>query len=118
MVRWLACLLVVCVGGVFVLSSNAYCLENLLIKNSVEYDVLDGSDNFEIVSVGCGSDSIFEILDLVVVRRFEIDNKIIVEGYSNKIKNYIVVDGVRINIQLCESGDDLIIGSPLIKSSF
>lgn len=118
MVRCFACFLIVFVGSIFVLSSNTYCLENLLIVNDVDYDVLDSSEGVEIVSVTSDLEDVLDIFDLVVVRQFEIDNKMVVEGYSNKIKNYIVVDGLRINVQVCKSDDNMIVGSPLIKSSF
>ena len=84
-----------------------------------------GADNF----VVCGDSQVVEmnskayskiknVLNLEVVDKHEIAGRTIIEGYSNKLKNYVVISNRKVNIQISIYGDKMIVGYPLINGSF
>ncbi len=56
-------------------------------------------------------------LDLKITRTQELDSTTFLYGYTNKLKNFIVIDGEKVNIQIAQTGDTLKIGYPLILDS-
>lgn len=84
-----------------------------------------GVDKF----VVCGDSQVVEInskaylkikdlLNLEVVEKNEIAGRTIIEGYSNKLKNYVVINNRKVNIQISICDDKMIVGYPLINGSF
>lgn len=63
-------------------------------------------------------DVVLNALNLEVHSKQEISGRTIIEGYSAKLSDYIVIDNMKTNIQIAISEDDLIVGYPLINSSF
>ena len=59
-----------------------------------------------------------ELLDIKIDKNFEIEDRLILEGYSAMLSNYICIDNRKINIQLSICDDSFIVGYPLIKNSF
>ena len=49
---------------------------------------------------------------------YEVSDRLIIEGYTHRLKNYIVIDGRKTNIQMSICEDVILIGSPLINQSF
>lgn len=58
------------------------------------------------------------LLNLEVVEKNEIAGRTIIEGYSNKLKNYVVINNRKVNIQISICDDKMIVGYPLINGSF
>ena len=83
-------------------------------------------DDFELLNMGdeiviydeIDCDELLNDLMLEVYSNEVISDRIIIEGYSHKIKNYIVIDNRKVNVQISISDDSIIIGSPLISNSF
>lgn len=63
-------------------------------------------------------DELLNKLDVKVVSKFKVSERLIIEGYTTKIANYIVIDGRKINVQISVSDDVALVGSPLIDGSF
>lgn len=75
------------------------------------------------------SDSAYEIIDgdylktlddlnICIVNKFCIDDRLIIEGYSNLIKDYVVINNQKVNVQISIADDIVLLGVPLIKNSF
>ena len=96
-------------------------LLNVLASSEVDYVLLNvmKNDNCVVVCVG-GVDyiDIINALEIEVVVKKEISNRLVVEGYTRNINNYVCIDDYKINIQMSITKDTLIIGSPLIYNSF
>lgn len=110
------CLLLVCILFSInsIANSNLFAIKAInkvcdfeLNKTPFECDVLDGDYQ-----------SIFNKLNVVVIRKFFIEDRLVVEGYSSYINDYVVVNGVRVNIQVSQFGDKCVLGVPLIRNSF
>lgn len=59
-----------------------------------------------------------EKLDINILRINSIFDRKIIEGYTTKIKDYFVVDNLKINVQISVYDGVAIIGSPLILGGF
>ena len=108
---------------VFLLSLFSLEYKNNLISCSSEFlndfEILCDDNEFQVIEL-CESDyeQIISNLKLEIVNKSVIEDRLIIEGYTNKIKNHIVLNGRKINIQISLSEDKCLIGSPLIKNSF
>ena len=113
--------------GLFVVfvMSFLYCFAS---SNSMFFDLSRGVDCVEILSdldnekllkiKGCLVDDFVEFLDLQNYSKFTIEDRVVIEGYSNKLNNYIVINNKKINVQISVSQDCCLVGYPLIKNSF
>lgn len=61
---------------------------------------------------------IFNKLNVVIINKRLIEDRLIIEGYSSEIGDSVMVNGVRVNIQVSVCDDKCILGIPLIKNSF
>lgn len=77
------------------------------------------NDNFQVLELDANSlNKLSNFLNLEVVNKNEISDRLIIEGYSNKLKDYIVINGRKVNVQLSISDGKIIMGYPLINGSF
>lgn len=77
------------------------------------------NENFQVLELDANSlNKLSNFLNLEIVNENEISDRLIIEGYSNKLKDYIVINGRKVNVQLSISGDKIIMGYPLINGSF
>ena len=72
----------------------------------------------EMFSVECSLEDVLDVIKLKNLKIFEIDNRVIVEGYNDTLNRYIVKDGDKVNVQLSACGGRVVLGYPLIKKSF
>lgn len=117
MKRFLAVLIVILLMIVYCNNSNK--LYSAMASAGVDYEVLYISDSSSIVSVNKSDlGDVLQKLSICICREFLCGDSFIIEGYSNCINDYIVIDGMKINIQISIRGNDVLIGSPLIEKSF
>jgi hypothetical protein len=90
------------------------------VKNSCDdVQIIDASDDSQIVLIGeCDLEELLNVLSVQKVDQFEINDRIIIEGYSNKLNNYVVSNFKKVNIQISIFNDGVVVGYPLIKNSF
>lgn len=63
-------------------------------------------------------DQFLNKINLQNCNKFFIEDRLIIEGYSSKINDYIVINNNKINIQISVCDNRCLIGSPVIKNSF
>ena len=63
-------------------------------------------------------DEILSVLCLDNLSKFYIEDRVIIEGYTNEFKDYNVINGRKINVQISISEGECIMGYPLIENSF
>lgn len=106
---------------VVVLSSYFYVenLSSVINKNDVH--ILEISNSYSNEVLHFDKDKLQEILnclDLEIHSENLVADRMILEGYSQKLNNYVVVNNLKTNIQIAISDDEIIVGYPLISGSF
>lgn len=96
--------------------------ESLIVFACQELDVVEILvDKFDEKLIQISSvefDSFVEFLNLQNVEKFTLEDRVIIEGYSNKLTGYIVSNNKKINVQISITDNECLVGSPLIKNSF
>lgn len=107
---------VISIGMFFLSKTNL----NLMIEScGVGVDKFVVCGDSQVVEMNSKAYSkIKNILNLEVVDKNEIAGRTIIEGYSNKLKNYVVINNRKVNIQISICDDKMIVGYPLINGSF
>lgn len=62
--------------------------------------------------------NVIEKLNLSISKFKNVSGRLIIEGYSDKISNHVVIDNKKVNVQMSISDGKIILGSPLISGSF
>ena len=93
---------------------------NLMLKvQGFEVENFEYNDNYQTLELDASSlNKLTSFLNLEVVNKNEISDRVIIEGYSNKLKDYVVINGRKVNIQLSICDNKIIMGYPLINGSF
>ena len=93
---------------------------NLMLKvQGFEVENFEYNDNYQTLELDASSlNKLTSFLNLEVVNKNEISDRVIIEGYSNKLKDYVVINGRKVNIQLSIFDNKIIMGYPLINGSF
>lgn len=102
--------------SISVVQSRDLSLYDVFVLNDIECYTVDG--NMNILNCNLDIHSLCSVLSLDNIRKINMGNEIIYEGYSDLFSNYNVVDGLKVNIQISISSDSVIIGYPLINGSF
>ena len=63
-------------------------------------------------------DDFLDSLNVFIISRMYIEDRMIIEGYSNQINDYVVLNNNRINVQISVANNECIFGVPLIRNSF
>lgn len=105
---------------VIVLNVNIHKSTTLisLISEQLEIINYEYSEGYECVVLGGDMDNVLNLLDVQVANRMEIEDRIIIEGYTPKLVKNENVDNQKINIQLSYFDGVVVVGYPLIKKSF
>ena len=87
---------------------------------NINYEILSSNNDGFLVSFNRENLSeVLDFLELQNVSKKYISDRLIIEGYSYKVSNYVNVNNLRINIQLSvDENDKVLCGSPLIYGSF
>lgn len=68
----------------------------------------------------CGkiNDDFLDKIDINILSKKCLEDRTIIEGYTDKIVGYKVINNCKVNLQISISEDCVILGSPLITGSF
>lgn len=93
---------------------------NLMLKvQGFDVENFEYNDNYQTLELDASSlNKLTSFLNLEVVNKNEISDRVIIEGYSYKLKDYVVINGRKVNIQLSIFDNKIIMGYPLINGSF
>lgn len=111
-------LLLILMFGVIVLGYQPTSLERLLTYSNCHYEAMNVSGSEVIEMSMADYDKLIKVLDLEIVSSKDISGRTIVEGYSSKLKDNVVIDNRKVNIQMSIFDNKIIIGYPLISGSF
>ena len=101
----------------FSFNDNKFFSYIKIIDNN--YNLVENDCNYKVISINCDYiEKVKDVFDLVVLNSEKVSGRLIIDGYSNKLKKYIVVDGLKINVQISISDNECIVGYPVIKNSF
>lgn len=118
MCRWFSLFFVFLIGILYVFSSS----QNLVLyaKNTTEnIRVLNDDFGEELIVISEDYlENFLHGLNLQNKNIFKVEDRIIIEGYSNKIRNSIKINNKKINVQISIFEGECLIGSPFIKNSF
>ena len=97
----------------------SYDLFDALNNCDVSFDILESNEDNQVVMISCYDfDEISNSLKLEECFKEYISDRVVIEGYSHKLNNYIVVNNRKVNIQISQFDGCCIIGYPLINNSF
>lgn len=98
---------------------NIKNLSSIINKNKIDIDNFSIKSENEIMYFSRDKlEEILKDLNMEIHSKKEVSDRIIIEGYTSKISNYIVVNNFKTNIQISYNDDGVIIGTPLIDGSF
>ena len=115
--RCFSVLLIVCLTVLFFYSD--YSLLGVVNFTSVDYEIIDFDTSNFTISMSVDEWNVLSN-DIVVeeVSRSVICDRDVVEYYSPMIKNYVVVGGRKVNLQVSIFDGECVVGCPLIEKSF
>jgi len=91
----------------------------LELKNSgIVIEKFEEKSSQEIVTTTSDFSDVSKALNLCIYSDYVLSDRRVIEGYSNKLNSYIVIDGKKVNIQLSIYDDLIVVGYPLIFNSF
>ena len=91
----------------------------MLKVQGFEVENFEYNDNYQTLELDASSlNKLTSFLNLEVVNKNEISDRVIIEGYSNKLKDYVVVNNMKVNIQMSIDDEKILLGYPLIDASF
>lgn len=98
-------------GGGYVYSFNKSTLNSagLNLKNITSQSVVLNNKSFNYIQ---------QKLNLKIVSKSNTNNVMEILGYSNKLKNFVYVNGNKVNIQIALNKTNAIVGYPLILQGF
>lgn len=80
--------------------------------------IIDGGSN-QLVKINEDNYSkIINNLNVEIVKKYEIEDRLIIEGYTKELNDYKVINNQKINIQMSITENEILIGYPLIYNSF
>lgn len=97
------------------LYNNINRIDKILDSLSIEYK--KNSDKEYLICID-DYNKILEKLNVVVLNKFYVEDRLVIEGYTSDINEYVVIDESRVNIQISLSDDCCVLGVPLINNSF
>jgi len=111
----LVCLFIFSIVGI----GDSMSLISYLNSDCENIEIVDCDEFCQVIKIDKENSSVL-LSNLCVeeINKFYIEDRLIVEGYTNKLKKYVVVDGMKMNIQVSISDNVCLVGYPLIKNSF
>lgn len=98
---------------------NVKNLANVVNTNNISIDNIENNSSSNIMFFKIDElDNIINSLGLEIHSKNYVSDRLIIEGYSQKLSNYVVVNNLKTNIQISVDGEKIIVGYPLIKDSF
>ena len=98
---------------------NVKNLANIVNANNISIDYIENNSSSNIMYFEIDEfDNIINSLCLEIHSKNYVSDRLIIEGYSQKLSNYVVVNNLKTNIQISVDDEKIIVGYPLIKGSF
>lgn len=98
-------------------SSSSICTKVSALNYNFEYFSSDECELLVVHDVE-NVENFLSSLNIEIRSRHIVSDRVIIEGFFNNCNKYLIIDGLKTNIQLSFTGDELIIGVPLIMGSF
>ncbi len=101
--------------SILIILSNERSFENYISILNVDGEFLNET-TYKI----CGEmdDDFLNKIDINILSKKCMEDRIIIEGYTDKIVGYKVINNCKVNLQISISDNCVILGSPLITGSF
>ena len=137
---FLFCLFVICFLSAGFLKENIFNVINENLPQNNSYLISDYSkyseievkelNLFEMININKSGEvgvsrvdafdlsNFSELLDLKIYSCEEVSNRLVLTGFSSKLKKFVYVSGKRVNVQVSICSDFVKVGSPLILGSF
>lgn len=114
MKRYFAIIFIIFLSILLILS-NERSFENYVSSMGVDGEFLNET-TYKI----CGkiNDTFLDKIDINILSKKCLEDRVIIEGYTDKIVGYRVLNNCKVNLQISISEDCVILGSPLITGSF
>lgn len=96
-------------GYVYCFNNSTLNLSSLNLKNITSQSVVLNNKSVNYIQ---------QKLNLKIVSKFNSCNGLEILGYSNKLKNFVYVDGKKVNIQIASNKTNIVVGYPLILQGF
>ena len=98
---------------------NIKNLSSIINKNKIDIDNFSIKSDNEIMYFSRDKlEEILKELSIEIHSKKEVSDRTIIEGYTSKISDYIVVNNFKTNIQISYNDVGVIVGTPLIDESF
>ena len=98
---------------------NIKNLSSIINKNKIDIGNFSIKSENEIMYFSRDKlEEILKDLNMEIHSKKEVSDRTIIEGYTSKISNYIVVNNFKTNIQISYNDVGVIVGTPLIDESF
>ena len=118
MKRFFALIIIFTIALITCFYSKSTC-HDILKAQGIEIQEFDYNSKNEILIFNNSYlDKIIDSLILEIYFSKEISDRVIIEGYSNKLSDYVIVNNLKINIQIAIDDEKIILGYPLIDGSF
>lgn len=94
-------------------------LLSVIESSELDYHISVINDDYQLLELSADDyKNVASMLNLEIVNKLELSDRIVIEGYSNKLQNHLTIDNKKINIQISITENLLLVGSPLIYDSF
>jgi len=119
MKRVFACALLFFVIILFFLCDSRSLVDKLHDCGYLNMDIQNNAD-CQIITIECfdNVDKLIDDLSIEVHNKKTINDRLLIEGYTHFIGDYILINDIKTNIQISVFDSKLIVGSPLICDSF
>lgn len=117
--RWICLILILFISVLFCFTSEGCRFFVYAHETFCNVEVLIDKFDEKLIKVNnLNIDDFIDCISLQNCKKFVIEDRVVIEGYSNKINNYIVLNDNKINIQISIFSDYCLIGCPLINIAF
>lgn len=119
MKRFTAILVLLFLSILYCVNAQNITLYSIAKSCDENVELCDDEGDFQVVEISNEKiDQLISDINLQIINRFEIEDRIIIEGYTDVLKDYTLINNIKINIQISIGEDFCLVGYPLIKNSF
>ena len=94
-------------------------LIKILCEDGFDFEICELNNGYQVVEIFDKKiDDILLKLNAEIVDKKIVADRVVVEAYVSSLDNYVVAKNRKVNIQISATGNNLIVGYPLIKNSF
>lgn len=94
-------------------------LINVVAEEVNNYVIIESDETYQVLEIDASEiDKILSHLNVEIINKKNVSGRLIIEGFSLALNDYIIINNRKINIQISIDDDSCLIGYPLIKNSF